>query len=109
MERSRSGVCRTGGPIPIAFRCPAVSWFKLTHSQALPKAAAKAGKTEPQVKAAKPSPKKQKKRYTHRRRTQAQPSRPVERAPLDCSAIRTGLADAHSPLGNFKSHRCSLN
>lgn len=31
MERSRGGVCRTGGPFPIAFRCGAVSWFKLTH------------------------------------------------------------------------------
>lgn len=31
MERSRGSVCRTGGPFPIAFRCAAVSWFKLTH------------------------------------------------------------------------------
>ena len=31
MERSRGGVCRTGGPFPIAFRCAAASWFKLTH------------------------------------------------------------------------------
>ena len=31
MERSRGGVCRPGGPFPIAFRCAAASWFKLTH------------------------------------------------------------------------------
>ena len=35
MERSRGGVCRHGGSFPIAFRCAAISWFKLTHSQAL--------------------------------------------------------------------------
>jgi hypothetical protein len=42
-----------------------------------PKAAAKAGKTEPKVEAAKPSPKK--KRHTHRCRAQAQSAQPVER------------------------------
>ena len=31
MERSRGGVCPTGGLFPIAFRCAAASWFKLTH------------------------------------------------------------------------------
>ena len=35
MERSRGGVCRHGGSFPIAFRCAAISWFKLTHYQAL--------------------------------------------------------------------------
>ena len=35
MERSRGGVCRHGGSFPIAFRRAAISWFKLTHYQAL--------------------------------------------------------------------------
>ena len=35
MERSRGGVCRHGGSFPIAFRCVAISWFRLTRSQAL--------------------------------------------------------------------------
>jgi hypothetical protein len=35
MERSRGGVCRHGGSFPIAFRCAAISWFKLTHYQVL--------------------------------------------------------------------------